>query len=109
MSLSNYKASNGIEFRWNDKDLVVIDQACKDGSHRVIIVPKADVIAAADAIKSPPKRALREKEGKEVSLRVPRSQPIEGRGRESLLPIRVRRGWLQGCSMWFGMLSRLGS
>lgn len=59
MSLSNYKASNGIEFRWNDKDLVVIDQTCNDKSHRVIIIPKADLIAAADAmrIKSPPKRA----------------------------------------------------
>jgi hypothetical protein len=57
MSLSNYKASNGIEFRWNDKDLVVIDQTCNDKSHRVIIIPKADLIAAADAIESPPKRA----------------------------------------------------
>jgi len=57
MSLSNYKASNFIEFRWNDKDLVVIDQTCNDKSHRVIIIPKADLIAAADAIESPPKRA----------------------------------------------------
>ena len=57
MSLSNYKASNGIEFRWNDKDLVVIDQTCGDHTHRVIVVAKTDLIAAADAIESPPKRA----------------------------------------------------
>jgi hypothetical protein len=48
--MTSYKASNGIEFRWNDKDLVVMDQTCKDKSHRVIIVPKADLIAAADQI-----------------------------------------------------------
>ena len=57
--MQSLKTSNFIEFRWYDKDLVVIDQTCKDHSHRVIIVPKADLIAAADAmrIKSPPKRA----------------------------------------------------
>ena len=55
--MQSLKTSNFIEFRWYDKDLVVIDQTCNDKSHRVIIIPKADLIAAADAIKSPPKRA----------------------------------------------------
>ena len=49
--MNRHKCLNAIEIRWNDKDQVVIDQTCKDKSHRVIIIAKADLLAAADAIR----------------------------------------------------------